>query len=122
MPSRLRFEARGVSTFDDGIVSASIVSPGSGVAAIAGTSSNRSDGTELAAGAGTAHPPPKTATKAAPDNTNSNVSDRTCFRIEIGMAYSSETDDVQRMVPGARKTQDVFPIFAAKVIDRKSVV
>jgi hypothetical protein len=100
----------GVSTFDE-ILSASIIAPGSGVVAITGTSSNRSDGTELASGAVAANPPPKTATKAAPDNTNSKVSDRTCFRIEIGMPYSSETDKAQRIDPDAHKTKGVFPNF-----------
>jgi hypothetical protein len=100
----------GVSTFDE-ILSTSTVAPGSGVVAITGISSNRSDGTELASGAGAANPPPKTATKAAPDNTNSKVSDRTCFRIEIGMPYSSEPDKAQRMVPEAHKTKEVFPNF-----------
>jgi hypothetical protein len=97
----------GVSPFDD-FLSTSIVAPGGGVLAITGTSSNRSDEIEIAAGAGAANPPPKTETKAAPDNTNSKVSDRTCFRIEIGMSYSSETDKAQMIVPQAHKTKGVF--------------
>ena len=95
----------------DGISSTAFVAPGSGVVAITGASSNRAAGTKVAAGAGAAHPPPKTATKDAPDNTNSRVSDRTCFRIEIGMTYSSETDNVQRMVLEAHKTKGVLPNF-----------
>jgi hypothetical protein len=83
-PSRLRFEARGVSTLD-GVLSMSSVAPGCGVVAITVTSYNRSDGLELAWGAGA-----RTTTKAAPDNTNSRVSDRSCFRFGIGMACSSE--------------------------------
>ena len=113
MPSRPGFEARRVSTFEESL-SKSYVAPGSGVVAITGTSSNRADGTELASATGAATPPPKTATKAAPDKTNSTVSDRTCFRIDIGMTYSGETDNAQRMIPEAHKTKDAFPIFHRK--------